>query len=137
VLSTNTAYPVIAYGQITTSVATESETSINETAKAFSEEKIVRSYFKDLPIMVQIARCESSFIHTMSDGSVLRGRVDNDDIGIMQINRRYHEENADRLKLDLNNIYDNMTYARILYNESGTRPWNSSAPCWQKSLAKV
>ena len=123
----------VSYGQITT---TEPIAEV-ETDGTISNEEIVRSYFSDLPIMVQIARCESNFKHNLADGSVLKGRVDNDDTGIMQINQRYHKKSAERLNLDLYDIYDNMVYARILYNDLGTKPWNPSAPCWRKTLAKV
>lgn len=85
--------------------------------------------------MVQIARCESTFRHELADGSVLRGRVDNDDLGVMQINTRYHGARAAELGLDLLDLDDNMTFARLLYEEQGTRPWNASAPCWNRSLA--
>ncbi len=85
--------------------------------------------------MIHIARCESTFRHTLADGSVLRGRVDNDDTGVMQINKRYHEETARSMNLNLYDIYHNMAYARYLYETQGTRPWNASAPCWSNALA--
>ena len=90
----------------------------------------VRAYFADIPIMAEIARCESTFRHRLSDGSVLRGYVDSADTGVMQINLRYHAVTAERLGLDLEDIYDNMAYARNLYERKGTQPWNASAPCW-------
>ena len=98
-------------------------------------EKIVREYFKDIPIMIQVARCESQFRHTLADGSVLQGRVDSDDTGVMQINKRYHEETAINMNLDVENIYDNLAYARYLYDKQGTQPWNASSPCWSRTLA--
>lgn len=90
----------------------------------------VRAYFADIPIMAEIARCESTYRHRLSDGSVLRGYVDQADTGVMQINLRYHAQTAEQLGLDLENIYDNMAYARYLYERQGTQPWNASAPCW-------
>jgi hypothetical protein len=122
-----------AYGQITdTSVVEATEAS---PAEVLDTERIVRSYFRDIPIMAEIARCESTFRHTLPDGTVLTGRVDSDDTGVMQINRRYHGERAAELKLDLNDIYHNMAYARYLYETQGVQPWSASAPCWNKSLA--
>jgi len=85
--------------------------------------------------MIQIARCESQFRHILTDGSVLRGRVDSADTGVMQINARYHGDVAEKLGLDLLNLHDNMAYARNLYERQGTRPWNASAPCWAKTIA--
>lgn len=120
-----------AYGQIVNTVV------IEETASSVSldTERIVRSYFRDIPVMIQIARCESTFRHTLEDGSVLRGVVDPADTGVMQINKRYHEKTATTMKLNLDDIYHNMAYARHLYETQGTRPWNASAPCWGQSLA--
>jgi hypothetical protein len=98
-------------------------------------ESIVRSYFKDIPVMIQIARCESTFQHTLADGSVLKGKVDSADTGVMQINKRYHQAAAAERGLNLDDIYHNMAYARHLYETQGTQPWNASAPCWGQTLA--
>lgn len=98
-------------------------------------ETAVRSYFSDIPVMIQIARCESTFKHTLPDGTVLKGKVDPADTGVMQINMRYHGERARELGLNLNDMYDNMAYARDLYLRQGTRPWNASANCWSHTIA--
>lgn len=119
----------IAYGQITEETVRAEKVAISDT------ESIVREYFKDIPVMVQVARCESTFRHDLSDGSVLRGKVDPADTGVMQINKRYHEATAIKLGLDLENIRDNMAYARYLYEKQGTQPWNASRPCWGNTVA--
>lgn len=85
--------------------------------------------------MIQIARCESGYRHTLEDGSVLRGNVDPADTGVMQINKRYHEQKAITMSLNLEDVYHNMAYARHLYETQGTRPWNASAHCWNKQIA--
>lgn len=121
----------IAYGQMTEETAQAEKVAISVSGT----ENTVREYFKDIPVMIQVAKCESTFRHTLSDGSVLRGRVDSADTGVMQINKRYHEATAIKLGLDLEDIYDNMAYARYLYEKQGTQPWNASAPCWSKTLA--
>ena len=134
----STAYAVpdsAAYGQIVT------ESNKVATAETIAKpvyqntEAIVRNYFKDIPVMIQVARCESHFRHTLADGSILRGVVDSADTGVMQINKRYHQATATRLGLDLHDIYDNMAYARYLYDNQGVQPWNASAPCWKQTLA--
>ena len=134
----STAYAVpesAAYGHIVTEsreVATAETTAkpvLNNT------EAIVRNYFKDIPVMIQVARCESTFKHNNADGSVLQGRVDSADTGVMQINKRYHIKAATNLGLDLNDIYGNMAYARHLYVTQGIQPWSASAPCWNRTLA--
>lgn len=121
-----------AHGQIKTEADASIEAMI---ARGEDEEAIVREYFKDIPIMIQVARCESTFRHTVSDGSVLKGIVDNDDTGVMQINKRYHAARAAELGLDVYDIYDNMAYARYLYEKQGVQPWNASRPCWGRTLA--
>tara|TARA_B100000745_G_scaffold89693_1_gene56358 strand:+ start:4602 stop:5018 length:417 start_codon:yes stop_codon:yes gene_type:complete len=118
-----------AYGNII-----ESAYAIQGTTLV-STEQAVRSYFADLPIMVEIARCESTFRHTLEDGTILRGLVDNRDTGVMQINTYYHEATATKLGLDLENLEDNLTYARYLYERQGTQPWSASRPCWGGALA--
>lgn len=119
-----------AYGNIATNEAPVAEKVVmNDTEAA------VRSYFSDIPVMIQIARCESTFRHTLADGSVLKGRVDSADTGVMQINLRYHGETAEKLDLDLFDLHDNMAYARDLYERQGTRPWSASAPCWSPTIA--
>jgi hypothetical protein len=124
--------PETAYGHIDTD---REMAMVREVTSSKNTEAIVRSYFQDIPIMIEIARCESTFRHKLSDGSVLQGRVDNDDTGVMQINKRYHEETAIAMDLNLDDIYHNMVYARYLYERQGTQPWSASMPCWGKSLA--
>lgn len=85
--------------------------------------------------MIQVARCESTFRHTLPDGTVLKGVVDSADTGVMQINKRYHGKTAEELGLDLNDIEDNLAYARHLYEKQGTQPWSASAPCWSQTIA--
>lgn len=92
----------------------------------------VREYFSDIPIMVKVAYCESRFTHIdPSTGTVLRGYINSSDVGVMQINKYYHQETAERLGLDLYKLEDNMAYARNLYEREGTRPWSASQACWQ------
>jgi hypothetical protein len=131
-----TALTVITPPETSFGYVARKEVSLEEAKRmGASTEAIVRSYFRDLPIMIEIARCESTFRHYLADGSVLRGRVDRDDTGVMQINQRYHHGYAAALGLNLEDIYHNLVYARYLYETEGTRPWNASAPCWRRTLA--
>lgn len=102
-----------------------------------STEAAVREYFSDIPAMIEVAYCESTFRHYLSDGSVLQGRVDSADTGVMQINKRYHLNAANAMNLNLENLYDNMAYARHLYNKQGLQPWSASAPCWNRQVASI
>lgn len=108
---------------------------VQETEQPVNTEAIVRSYFKDIPVMVEVAKCESEFRHDLADGSVLQGRVDPADTGVMQINKRYHLATATKMEINLDDIYGNMAYARHLYETQGTQPWSASMPCWGNTLA--
>jgi len=120
-----------AYGQL----AINDEVNVGEIVTEATTEEVVRSYFSDIPVLVQIARCESQFRHTLADGTILRGSVDPADTGVMQINKRYHAKKAVELGLNLDEIHGNMAYARYLYKTKGTSPWNASAPCWGRTIA--
>ena len=136
-LAASTAYSVPeseAYGQIKTEVP--QVVTIKPAVTSSSQtEAAVREYFKDIPVMIQVARCESQFRQTLADGSVLHGVVDSADTGVMQINARYHASTAAAMGLSLDDLYGNMAYARHLYETEGTRPWNASSACWGKTLA--
>lgn len=95
-------------------------------------EQYVREYFKDDPILAEIAMCESTFRQYDSDGAVLTGKVNKSDVGVMQINKYYHLERAEKMGFDLNTIEGNMAFAKKLYKSEGTKPWNSSSRCWGK-----
>ncbi len=95
-----------------------------------SREAEVRAYFSDIPFMAEISRCESGFVHLKFDGTVLHGRVDPRDTGVMQINAGYHYDDAVNMGLDIGKFEDNMKFARHLYRIQGTAPWSASAKCW-------
>ena len=103
---------------------------------AQSIEEYVRAYFADAPIMAEIAACESKFRHFGKNGSVLRGEIVREDIGVMQVNEYYHKKTAQKLGLDLYSIEGNVTYARYLFEKEGTTPWLSSSKCWNRHLSK-
>ncbi|MDQ5950225.1 MAG: hypothetical protein QG585_167 [Patescibacteria group bacterium] len=95
-----------------------------------SVEQIVRARFKDTPILIEISKCESRFTQLNKDGTVHRGRVNKNDLGAMQVNSYYHIDTAQKLGYDLYTLEGNLDYAEYLYKKEGTRPWNSSKPCW-------
>lgn len=121
--NTNTESPVI--------VETEMKTE-HSVKKVKSTKESVEEYFQDIPVLVDVAFCESSFTHFKSDGSVLRGIVNRDDVGVMQINEKYHLETSKKLGLDIHTLEGNMAYGRYLYEKFGTDPWEYSSKCWKK-----
>lgn len=110
---------------------TSDTTSEKNNPNAGVAEK-VNEYFADIPIMAKVAYCESTHRQYNTNGTVLRGKVDNADVGVMQINERYHKKTADKAGYDLHTIEGNMAFARALYNEQGVQPWSASRPCWGK-----
>ena len=108
------------------------EISNEDIASLMSTEQYVKQYFKDIPIMIEIARCESTFRQLDSDGEIHRGKVNQSDVGVMQINEYYHLNTAEKKDIDIYTIEGNMAYARYLYEKQGTQPWNSSKACWGK-----
>lgn len=90
----------------------------------------VKEYFADQPILADIAWCESRLRHLGKDGQIFRGTIDSDDIGIMQINTRYHANRAEKVGLDIYSLSGNLDYAKFLYEKEGSKPWRSSEACW-------
>lgn len=101
---------------------------------AATTEAAVRAHFKDIPVMIQIARCESTFRQFDSAGQVLKNPTSSAK-GAFQIMESLHKEPARKLGYDILTLEGNMAYARHLYEKQGTRPWNASAKCWNKTVA--
>ena len=94
---------------------------------------IVQDYFADVPVMIDVAYCESRFTQFNADGSVHRGVVNPADVGVMQINEKYHLQTAIKLGIDVHTLEGNLEYGRYLYETQGTGPWEYSSHCWNKS----
>lgn len=120
----------------TVEIATSSKAVASSTipTNAGIEAK-VRAYFADIPVMVEVGRCESRFRQFDKSGEPFRGIVNNMDVGVMQVNEYYHLKRAQKLGYNIYTVEGNLAYARLLYKESGTQPWNSSSPCWGKTAA--
>ena len=82
----------------------------------------IRAYFADLPVMVRIAGCESSFAQFDSDGDPLVSKTN--DVGVLQINLDIWGTKASKKGLDIkNSIDDNMEMARYVYEQQGLKAW--------------
>lgn len=110
--------------------SSDDSAQIIATTDRKSLEKYLREHFADTPILVEIARCESTFTHYNKDGDIMRGKVNKADVGVMQINEKYHLETAVKLGYDIHTIEGNVAYAKYLYKKFGSQPWKASAPCW-------
>jgi hypothetical protein len=123
------------YGSANIAVAQDVTDSLNTQSKSPVEkpvtlESYVREYFKETPILAEVAKCESRFRQVGSDGKVLRGESNKSDLGLMQVNEYYHGEKAVDLGFDLRTVNGNLAYAKYLYDKEGTKPWNASKKCW-------
>ncbi len=108
--------------------ATTDSSSFKTDPKAM--EAYLKKEFANEPILVDIARCESNFHQFDASGNIVRGRVNNADVGVMQINEKYHLDMAKKLGIDLYTVEGNVEYAKHLYREQGAQPWISSSKCW-------
>jgi len=95
-------------------------------------EKYVQNYFAETPVLARVSKCESQYRQFDVSGQILRGRVNGADVGLMQINEKYHATKAQALGLDLETIDGNLAYAKHLYEAEGTTPWGASSKCWDR-----
>lgn len=96
----------------------------------WTEERIIEeinNVFPDAPIMVEVAKCESSL-----RPDAYNGTNNSHDKGLFQISTKYHGAKVKELGLDMYDVKDNLAFARILYDEKGLGPWIWSKPCWNK-----
>ena len=127
--------PAITPEVIQTKNVLPSEAKKEVVERNMTVEEYVRSYFSDIPIMIEVARCESRFRQYDKNGNVLRGEVNNLDRGVMQINEYYHSEDSEKLGVDILTLEGNTAYARYLFEKYGVKPWSSSSKCWTKTVA--
>lgn len=111
--------------------------SAEEVEMIMSTERYVKKYFSDIPIMIQIAKCESTFRQLDDNGEVHRGKINPEDVGVMQINEHYQLQTAIKKNYDIYTLEGNTAYARELYEKQGTAPWNSSKSCWGKYVSSA
>ncbi len=82
------------------------------------------------PELQKIAKCESENKHFNDDGTVLRGRVNPNDVGRFQINLDAWGERAEELGLDVFDEADNIRMALYIFYEEGIHHWRYSKSCW-------
>lgn len=85
-------------------------------------------------VLLDIAYCESGnnqkaigYNYRYVNG---KRTVSSRDIGMFQINERYHAKSAKALGMDIYTQSGNTAYALYLYKRNGTRDWNASRHCW-------
>jgi hypothetical protein len=89
----------------------------------------VRQEFADIPVMISIAKCESSFTQYDTVGNPMYGGSGGM-VGVFQVAASVHNDAAKDLNLNITTLEGNLAYARHLYETEGTVPWLASASCW-------
>ena len=139
--SGHSATQVAAIGNIALPPAPKAVTAEAAQVRTFTNSKEMEEYLReqyaDNPILVDIARCESTFRHFGKNGSIIRGMVNGDDVGVMQINEYYHGETAKKMGIDLHTVEGNVAYAKYLYGKYGSQPWSASSACWSKASSEL
>lgn len=133
--ATTTSATDIGVVGATVASSTNNSAIVTVTTDRKSLEKYLRENYSDTPILIEIARCESTFTHYDKNGDIVRGRVNSADVGVMQINEKYHLETAEKLGYDIHTVEGNVNYAKYLYDKYGAQPWKASSPCWGKALS--
>jgi hypothetical protein len=109
------------------------EISNKDVANMMSTEQYVRKAYKDTPVLIEIAYCESRFRHFNNEGNAIKNK-DTSATGVMQIMASIHEEDAEKLGMDINTLEGNVRFAQYLYDKYGTKPWEAdkkSKNCWE------
>ena len=110
--------------QVTT-VAEVREYTVPELIKELSG-----NYGVDSTLALDIARCESRLQQFREDGTLVRGNKNPSDVGVFQINEKYHLERSKTLGFDIYTTIGNIEYAMWLMKQGGSRYWRWSQGCW-------
>jgi len=96
-------------------------------------EEEIKLFFKDNPIMISVARCESTFKqYDPRTGEVLKN-PGSSATGAMQLMSSYHRAPAKDLGWDIDTLEGNLLYADEMYRTSGLVPWEASRHCWESA----
>ena len=120
----------------TTNDATQLQSATGSTTQSAFDpynpddvEARVVAYFADVPIMVDVARCESGFRQYDDVGNPLYGGTGGM-VGVFQEAAAVHNDTAKALGMNINTLDGNLAYARYLYETEGLAPWLASSKCW-------
>lgn len=120
----------------TGSSSTTQASVISSMPQSQTVEEYIRDYFADVPVMAEVAKCESQFRQFGRDGQVLKNSSGSSAVGAFQIMSSIHADFADdKLGLDVYSLQGNAAYARFIYERQGLKPWAASKACWSKSQA--
>jgi hypothetical protein len=81
--------------------------------------------------------CESRHRQFDENGDVLQGRVDPDDTGRWQINKRYWLKSAISMGYDIETEHGNYMMAQHILEVQGEGAWSASAPCMAENFGYI
>lgn len=96
--------------------------------------------YEENPELHEICACESTGSRYgiprqfNADGTVLRGEINPQDVGMCQINEKYHLADSIALGYDIYTDEGNWGYAKHLHATQGSQPWSWSRHCWDWRL---
>jgi hypothetical protein len=123
----------VAQMALATEVAETQTQTIPELIAKKSKEQGV-----DAKLSQAIAFCESTNRQfNVDSGTVLRGVHNPLDVGLFQINERYHLQKSQELGFDIYTVEGNIDYALWLLKAQGAQPWKWSQPCWSKKINAI
>lgn len=93
-------------------------------------------------LALAIAFCESTYrqydknksAEESAENRVLRGIQNKADVGLFQINEKYHLEKSLELGYDIYTTEGNIDYALWLLKNEGSKHWKWSQECWSKKI---
>lgn len=117
-----------------TSFFNEPETTVVAEVREYTILELIdelsANYGVDKALALEIARCESRLQQFHKDGSLVRGRKNRSDVGVFQINEKYHLERSQKAGFDIYTTAGNIGYAMWLMARDGDRHWYWSEKCW-------
>lgn len=119
---------VIAGGFFFEDTTAIKEAEAKEIPKPIVIEKIVKVKDDTIPpILLKIAKAESGNRHFDSQGNVVKGKVNNKDIGKFQLNETVWGKKAKELGYDIYTEKGNEQMALWIFEHYGSVPWKFSA----------
>ncbi len=88
--------------------------------------------FEDMPLLVKICNAESGGKQFLTNGHIVRGKVEPSDLGFCQINETIWNDKARELGYDIYTEQGNKDMAIWIYLRQGSQPWSASRSMWSK-----
>ncbi len=128
---------IFCFSVVTPYTSAATKTVSSTVVTQVESEKRVRELFKDTPVMIEIARCESNFRQFTDAGNVLRGGDNGGMVGVFQFFENIHAAPAKTLGFDITTLEGNLGYAKHIYRTESTTPWNPAKDCWEAKPATI